>query len=211
MLAPSSADYAAQKDLRTRCVKWLTDAAQAAMLRTHEYAQTTVKEQGLGKELPNGQMGTYANSAALRAMAAVEDVHLVVVTTFTGPSAGQGFKGYGHVMKGRPFDRVAVYPPHNGIDLCHFKSWANDVVPVLQRGAVGVACGFTRGRWSMTLYWWRALLRRGSPPSLLLPSPDAAIIAQPSRLLLPGRAPHRPKVPRRAAQWRAARLCGWPL
>ena len=88
-------------------------------------------EQRKGKQRRGGPMGVYANGAALRAMAAVEQVHLVVISTFTGPSAGKGFKGHGRVIKGRPFDRVAVYPPNDGRPLRRFKSWANDIVPVL--------------------------------------------------------------------------------
>ena len=82
-------------------------------------------------------MGTYANGPALRAMAAVEQVHLVVVTTFTGPSVGRGFKGHGRAVKGCPTDRVAVYPPKDD-SMARIKSWANDVVPVLLRAAAGV-------------------------------------------------------------------------
>ena len=95
-------------------------------------------EQRKGKQRRGGPMGVYANGAALRAMAAVEQVHLVVISTFTGPSAGKGFKGHGRVIKGRPFDRVAVYPPNDGRPLRRFKSWANDIVPVLLRPATGV-------------------------------------------------------------------------
>ena len=111
---------------------------QARMLQTEEYDAEAVQEQRKGKQRRGGPMGVYANGAALRAMAAVEQVHLVVISTFTGPSAGKGFKGHGRVIKGRPFDRVAVYPPNDGRPLRRFKSWANDIVPVLLRPATGV-------------------------------------------------------------------------
>ena len=51
-------------------------------------------------------MGFYANEAALRAMAAVEDVHLVVVDS----QSGKG-KHISHNNRGRPFDRVTIYLP----------------------------------------------------------------------------------------------------
>ena len=85
-------------------------------------------------------MGVYANGAALRsrhggggAGAPRCDQHL-----HWSECAGKGFKGHGRVIKGRPFDRVAVYPPNDGRPLRRFQSWANDIVPVLLRRATGV-------------------------------------------------------------------------
>ena len=138
VLAPSREDYEAQQSLRERCVAWLLAPEQAALLRTEKYDAAAVEKQRKGKRQRGGPMGVYANGAALRAMAAVEKVHLVVISTFTGPSGGKGFKGHGRVVKGRPFDRVVVYPPNDGKPLRRFKSWANDVVPVLLRRATGV-------------------------------------------------------------------------
>ena len=91
-----------------------------------------------GKQHLHDMMGECADGLALRAMAAVEGVHLVVVSTFTGPSAGKGFRGHGRVVKGHPFDRVPVYPPNDGTPLRRFKSWAHDIVPVLLRRTAGV-------------------------------------------------------------------------
>ena len=117
------------------------------MLELEKYAAAAINEQRRGKQQRGGPMGVYANGAALRAMAAVEQVHLVVVSTFTGPSASKKvnkFKGHGCVRKGCPLDRVAVYPPNEGKPLRRIKSWANDIVPVLLRRAVGVAARVTR-------------------------------------------------------------------
>ena len=42
-----------------------------------------------------------------------------------------------NVRPGRPFDRVAVYPPEGTRIYVRYKSWANDIVPALLRGAAG--------------------------------------------------------------------------
>ena len=99
-LAPSREDYEAQQSLRESCVAWLLAPEQTAMLRTEKYDTAAVEKQRKGKRQRGGSMGIYANSAALRAMAAVQQVHLVVISTFTGPSGGKAFKGHGRVVKG---------------------------------------------------------------------------------------------------------------
>ena len=43
----------------------------------------------------------------------------------------------GNARPGRPYDRVSVYPPDGTALLPRFKSWANDIVPVLLRRAAG--------------------------------------------------------------------------
>ena len=77
-------------------------------------------------------MGTYADSAALRAMAAVEKVHLVVITTNTAGTIGRA-------QRGKPFDAVHVYSPTTETQLYRQRSWAHDVVPALLRRAAGNA------------------------------------------------------------------------
>lgn len=79
----------------------------------------------------------------------------MVVTTFTGPSVGRGFKGHGRAVKGCPTDRVAVYPPKDD-SMARIKSWANDVVPVLLRAAAGVA--------ESADPVYRVILHNGEPP-----------------------------------------------
>ena len=102
-----------------------------------------IQKQRDGRNSARGAMGVYANVAALRAMAAVEQVHLVVVTTNSGPTVCNPEQLAKHPQLGKPSpnqppDRVAVYPP-SGKYIVHFKSWANDVVPVLLRHASGSA------------------------------------------------------------------------
>jgi len=138
LIGPSAADYQAQQDLRRRSVAWLLSPAQAHMLTIEKEDVASVKKQLNGKQHLHDRMGEYADGPALRAMAAVEHVHLVVISTFTGPSAGKGFNGHGRVRKGCPFDRVPVYPPNDGTPLRRFKSWAHDIVPVLLRRKAGV-------------------------------------------------------------------------
>ena len=77
-------------------------------------------------------MGTYADSAALRAMAAVERVHLVVITTNTAASIGRA-------QRNRPFDAVHVYSSSTETQLYRTRSWANDIVPALLRRGAGNA------------------------------------------------------------------------
>ena len=139
MTSPTTSDYQIQQNLRRRSVEWLSGPEQASLLKNEKISSAQVEDQLNGRQHRDAPMGTYANGPALRAMAAVEQVHLVVVTTFTGPSAGRGFKGHGRVVKGHPTDRVAVYPPNDGRRLARIKSWANDVVPVILRAATGVA------------------------------------------------------------------------
>ena len=143
-ISPSASDYQVQQDLRRRSVEWLSAKEQATLLKKEKFSSAEVKEQLKGRQHRDGPMGTYANGPALRAMAAVEQVHLVVVTTFTGPSVGRGFKGHGRAVKGCPTDRVAVYPPKDD-SMARIKSWANDVVPVLLRAAAGVCAHGEKG------------------------------------------------------------------
>ena len=85
-----------------RCVALAWRQSKPACFRLKSMMLKLFKiEQRKGKQRRGGPMGVYANGAALRAMAAVEQVHLVVISTFTGPSAGKGFKGHGRVIKGR--------------------------------------------------------------------------------------------------------------
>ena len=134
---PTAADYHAQQALRDRCVDWLLLPAQRQMLDLQRIDRELVAEQRKGKVSANGPVGVYPNGAALRAMAAVDEVHLVVVTTNIGPSVREPrhkHRQLGEAQPDRPYDRVAVYPP-TGTALLHLKSWANDIVPVLLRCA----------------------------------------------------------------------------
>ena len=83
---PTAADYGAQQALRDRCVGWLLLPAQKQMLDLQGIDRELVAKQRKGKVSAKGPVGVYPNGAALRAMAAVDGVHLVVVTTHTGPS-----------------------------------------------------------------------------------------------------------------------------
>ena len=59
--------------------------------------------------MPTGRW--VCNGAALRAMAAVDEVHLVVVTTNIGPSVREPrhkHRQLGEAQPDRPYDRVAV-------------------------------------------------------------------------------------------------------
>ena len=94
-------------------------------------------------------MGVYADSAALRAMAAVQQVHLVVVTTNLGPSIG-------HARRGMPYDSVNIYPPSTDTALVRQRSWAHDVVPVLLR------CAEKKAKRTDPSY--RVILHNGEPP-----------------------------------------------
>ena len=78
--APTAADYEGQQKLRDRCVDWLLHPEQQDMLATELYTREEVAKQRDGKKSAGEPMGVYPNSAALRAMAAVDGVHLVVVT-----------------------------------------------------------------------------------------------------------------------------------
>ena len=96
--------------------------------RRSSWAPDKLKQIKDGKQRPGAPMGSYANEPALRAMAAVEGVHLVVIDAQCGPGDHIAKKDCGH-----PFDRVNVYLP--GTDkvqrVCKIKSWANDIVPAL--------------------------------------------------------------------------------
>jgi hypothetical protein len=78
---PTQADYASQQALRNACVAWLQQPAQNPMIEMHERSEDSIAAQLNGNMGPPGSMGTYADAAALRAMAApaVEKVHLVVI------------------------------------------------------------------------------------------------------------------------------------
>ena len=140
MTAPTAADYEGQQALRDRCVDWLLHSTQQEMLAIAQYHRGEIAQQRNGKKRARDGMGVYPNSAALRAMAAVDGVHLVVVTDNTGPSIRAPRHKYpmlGSARPGRPYDRVSVYPPDGTALLPRFKSWANDIVPVLLRHAAG--------------------------------------------------------------------------
>ena len=154
---PTAADYHAQQTLRDRCVDWLLLPAQKQMLDLQGIDSELVAKQRKGKVSAKGPVGVYPNGAALRAMAAVDEVHLVVVTTNTGPTVREPrhkHRQLGEAQPDRPFDRVAVYPP-TGTALLHFKSWANDIVPVLLRCAMGDA--------KRTDPTYRVILHNGEP------------------------------------------------
>ena len=92
------------------------------MIELHKRDSASIKSQL--------NVAVYADSAALRAMAAVENVHLVVITTNTGPNV----RG---LHRGKPFDAVSVYPPCTETALVRQRSWAHHVVPVILRRAAG--------------------------------------------------------------------------
>ena len=130
--APTQADYASQQALRNACVAWLQQPAQTPMIEMHERSEDSIAAQLNGNMGPPGSMGTYADAAALRAMAAVEKVHLVVITTNTARGIGRG-------QRGKPFDAVHVYSPNTETQLYRARSWAHDIVPALLRRAEGKA------------------------------------------------------------------------
>lgn len=136
MGTPSVADHAAQQALRSQCYDWLTHEGSAVAKYMHacdghrdtsSWAPSMLKKLKAGKERPGTQMGFYANEAALRAMAALENVHLVVVDAQSGSG-----KHISNTNRGRPFDRVTVYEPGTKTDaLSKQKSWANGIAPAL--------------------------------------------------------------------------------
>ena len=78
-----------------------------------------------GKQSGQGAMGVYACSPLLRAMAAVKDVHLVVVNT--------------HELQ----DMCTVYLPGTSPSTSKSLSWAEEVVPKLLRQQASSAAGKT--------------------------------------------------------------------
>ena len=134
---PSASDYSRQQLLRDNCYKWLTGVGKAVSAFqfeadkgavTSSWAPTMLQKIKNGKERANDPMGYYANEPALRAMAALENVHLVVIDTQSGPGRHISPQDRGH-----PFDRVHVYIPGatDVARLCKMRSWANDIVPAL--------------------------------------------------------------------------------
>ena len=134
---PSDSDYARQQLLRDNCYEWLTGVGKAVSAFqfeadkhavTSSWSPTMLKKLKDGKERAYDPMGYYANEPALRAMAALENVHLVVIDTQSGPGR--------HIRpqdRGHPFDKVHVYMPGatDAARLCNMRSWANDIVPAL--------------------------------------------------------------------------------
>ena len=77
-------------------------------------------------------MGSYCNSTCLRASAAHLDVHMVVIDSRDASK----YKGTPQYQK--PSDMVVVYlPGSNKKGIAKYKSWSNDVVPVLLRAQNG--------------------------------------------------------------------------
>ena len=95
-------------------------------------------------------MGTYAGEPALRAMATMEEVTLVVINSKSGPRVP------GH-EKNRPKDQVHIYWPERAgaglLKVVKAKSWACDVVPTLlkEKGANAKPC-------------FRVIIHNGEPP-----------------------------------------------
>ena len=136
---PSSGDYDAQQSLRKECHGWLTgkgkdcaahqlnDDIRANQLNSPFTAQK-IKAILDGKKGPRDDMGSYCNSACMRAASAVHCMHLVVIDS----RDGQSLKKSPEYQK--PRDRVAVYlPGDHKAKLQKGLSWTNDIVPVLLR------------------------------------------------------------------------------
>ena len=135
---PTADDYVAQQALRAKCHSWLIDQGEAVVasqlqadleqsLTPSRWQSDQIKKILEGKQRRGARMGEYCADPSLRAMAAVLNVHLVVVDSKCGP-------GVPTDQRGKPPDRVAVYLP--GSDPRRVKrarSWANDVAPVLAR------------------------------------------------------------------------------
>jgi len=136
--APTIGDYAAQQVVRAKSHSWLTgpgEALVASQLKADLEQRVTppsrwqsdqIEKILQGKQRCGARMGEYCADPALRAMAAALNVHLVVVDSKCGP----GVRKEEH---GKPPDRVAVYYPGESTRLKRFRSWANDVAPVLVR------------------------------------------------------------------------------
>eukprot|EP00966_Prymnesium_polylepis_P211612 4900374-Prymnesium_polylepis.2 len=132
--APSPADYAAQQTLRKSCHTWLTgDGKEVSAFQlscdkdasSSSWAPANLDRITQGRTVPRGPMGSYANEPALRAMAAVEKVHLVVIDTQSGPSIPRA-------QRGAPFDSVLIYQPGLAPGmLAKQRSWSNDIAPAL--------------------------------------------------------------------------------
>jgi hypothetical protein len=108
-------DYNAQQTLRNACVHWWLHTAPPALCQKYD-DQGDIKKHRRGKTSTHMAMGEYANDLMLHAVTAVEGVALCVVDT-----------------KSRS-DLVTLYPAARGKIACaEFASWAEDVVPWLQR------------------------------------------------------------------------------
>ena len=117
---PSVDDYTRQQQLRKSCVAWLRAPAQQPFCKTQpEVTSDYLNNQLRGKNRARGPMGEYAGSVMLRAMAAVEDVQLVVVDRKTLD------------------DKVCTFQPAACATPSRSESWAQDVVPRLQRQQAG--------------------------------------------------------------------------
>eukprot|EP00966_Prymnesium_polylepis_P296743 6855534-Prymnesium_polylepis.1 len=94
MGTPPAADFKAQQELRDRCHTWLSTTSAGASLCNYQLQrdkEQNVQDSGWtseaiadikrGKARAGDRMGSYAGTQALRAMAVVENVHLVVITT----------------------------------------------------------------------------------------------------------------------------------
>lgn len=117
---PAVDDYTRQQQLRENCVAWLRAPAQQPFCKDQpEVTSAFLKDQLRGKNRADDPMGEYAGSVMLRAMAAVEDVQLVVVDR----------KKLGDV--------VCTFQPAGSASASQRESWAQDVVPRLQRQQAG--------------------------------------------------------------------------
>ena len=134
---PSAADYAAQQELRVKCVHWLQNEGSGVTayqfgsdrLNTalSSWSPAGIESLTSGKNSPSDPMGVYANEAALRAMAALGWQNLVVINSRMGSNIEHPQFRY------QPAHRVAVYLPghRDPKNLLKFKSWACDIVPAL--------------------------------------------------------------------------------